>query len=74
MKHLNPGLVAQLVGTSSSAPKGCMFDFCSGTYLGCGFSPWLGCLQEATQLFLFNIYVPLSLSSSFSKINKYILG
>ena len=40
-----------------------------GTYLGCGFDPWLGYVREATdQCF------SLSPPSSVSKVNKHILG
>ena len=49
------------------------------TYIGCGFNPWLGCGQEATNkcfsltlMYVF-LFLPLPLSS-LSKISEHILG
>ena len=76
-KLRGPGWVAQLVGAcpihwkvASSIPS-------QGTYLGCRFNPWSGCIEEATdrcflspQCFFLSLILPLSLS----QINKPILG
>ena len=40
--------IARLVGVTSWTPKGHWLDSSQGTYLDCGFGPWLGHVQEAT--------------------------
>lgn len=65
-----PGQVAQLVGALSQHRKAVGWVPSQGTYLGCRLDPWLGHIQEATD-------PPdrcCSLPSSFSKINKRIIG
>ena len=75
----SPGWVAQLVKVSLCTPKICGLIPSQGTYLGCGFIPWLGCMQEATNRCFFLTSLFLSFSFPFpprfphSKINKHIL-
>lgn len=69
-----PGQGAQVVGSSSHAPKSCELDPDQGTCLGCSFDSRLGPVQEATDwwfsptlmslcLFLSLSPFPLSLNS-----------
>ena len=45
-----------------------------GTYPGCRFNPWLGCVQETTSdVSLTLLFLSLSLLSTLFKINKHIL-
>ena len=70
--------VVQLVGASSHKPKGRGFDSDQGTYLGCGFGPQLGSMQEATNRYFsvtqMSLSLLLSLPSSLSKISEHVLG
>ena len=43
-----PGRLAQLTGAWSHIPKVAGLIPSQGTYLGCGFDPWSGHMQEAT--------------------------
>ena len=56
--------MVQLVGMSSCTLKGCEFESCSGTYLGCGFDPWSEHIWEAANrcLSLTSVFLSLSLS------------
>ena len=58
---------------------------CRGTYLGCGFNPQSGCIQETTyqcftlaSMFLFlpslSLFPSFPRPSSLSKINEHILS
>ena len=45
---VSPGRVAQLAGASPATSKGHGFGSGHGTHRSCGFDPWLGRIQEAT--------------------------
>ena len=58
----------------SCTPKGCRFDSGEGSYLGCGFDPWLGHMQEAVNQYFSRRCLSVCLSPSLSHTNEYILG
>ena len=83
LKIHDPGWGAQLVGRHPAHQKGAGSIPGQSTQLDCGFDPWSGNVQEATDGYVSLILMSLSLSSVFlsllpasslSKINKHILG
>ena len=64
---------AQLVTVSSHTPKRYGFYYWSGTYPGCTFSPWSGCIRETTHWFFSLTSMFISLSPFlFLKISKHM--